>query len=227
MCGLDLPTELRSSHADDDEDFESFLAMLKEGGVYSNETMSDEGETGESIDESTTEASAMHDIREINRKFSRMVDDFRPSIQDALNAATEANPGTTADRTWKELRSWDQAFHCTTEDCEGMVSVDIFSNHQSQYSQMSKLVESIESKYGVKMKQNYERLKEKESSESLKRYLVHWQKFRETCHQIVDADEGRQQQLNVRGQVVDVVLKDRINVNSTQPLSSKIGRAHV
>ena len=38
-----------------------------------------------------------------------------------------------ANQSWAELRSWDQAFHCTNDDCDHLVSVDDLANHKGQF----------------------------------------------------------------------------------------------
>ena len=223
MAGLDLRNELDSPHADDSLE-ELLNQWAQKNGVneLGVETDHEEGKI---------------DIQGVSKDFQDLIDEYRPSVQDALNEAADSTPFKSANQSWAELRSWDQAFWCTNDGCDRLVSVDDLANHRAQFYHMrtilipelwGSLTAELQSKYNnernlyfwsaVKKKPHQE---DGKTAINLHRYEVDWQAFRNFVKAMLESSEGRAVEVTIQGTKHLATVKDRINTLNTGPLNRK------
>lgn len=217
MCGADLPAELRSTHAEESVGFASILESLEDGGIWEGGSF-----------EPTPLPTLTNELDDIQIKFQRLIDDFRPIVQDLLNDIATKDRHVDAMKSWRELKLWDKAFKCPTKDCDGLIGFDEFSNDRRQYRELKRQMKKAKEQFTLGTKSRLDQLDEvctkivqKEGSESMKRYQVDWMLFRQLVNEILKDEEGQEKQIDIKGKKVTGVIPPTINVKSSKPLDGK------
>ena len=230
MAGLDLRNELHSPHAEEETfDLEKLLGDLKEW--TQEETEGKQADAGTGPEENSI------DIQRVSKDFQNLIDEYRPSVQVALNEVADSAKFLHANQSWAELRSWDQAFRCTNEGCDHLVSVDDLANHKGQFIYLARtlipevrgtLTADLQSVYNDDNKLHFwssvKKKPQKDGQEAeinLHRYEVDWQGFRNFVKAVLESGEGRAVEATIQGTKHMATVKDRINTKNTGPLNQK------
>ena len=149
MAGLDLRNELHSPHVDEEVfDTERLLKDLQD---WSREADDDDG----AVVGNDLEGSSIN-IQHVSKEFQALIDEYRPSVQAALNEVADAARFLHANQSWAELRSWDQAFCCTNDECDHLVSVDDLANHKGQFIYLARtLIPEVRGALNVELQSVY------------------------------------------------------------------------
>lgn len=230
MAGLDLRNELHSPHVEEEVfDMERLLEDLQQ---WSHEVDGGEGtEIGADLEQNSI------DIQHVSKEFQALIDEYRPSVQVALNEVADSARFLHANQSWAELRSWDQAFTCTNEDCDHLVSVDDLANHKGQFIYLAKtLIPEVRGSLTADLQNTYNEdirlhfwssVKKKPQKENqmpeinLHRYEVDWKAFRNFVKAVLESGKGREIEATIQGTKHMATVKDRINTKNTDALNRK------
>ena len=177
------------------------------------------------------------DIQHASKDFQNLIDEYRPSVQVALNEVADSAKFLHANQSWAELRSWDQAFRCTNEGCDHLVSVDDLANHKGQFIYLAKtlipevrgtLTADLQSVYNDDNKLHLVLGKEEATKGRSRVQRLTFIGTRSTgkalksfVKAVLESGEGRAVEATIQGTKHMATVKDRINTKNTGPLNQK------